>query len=328
MDILFVGDVMLGRLVNENLKTKSPEYPWGDTLPIFHRADLRVCNLECVISDRGAPWTVTPKVFHFRSDAKNIEVLRRARIDAVSLANNHILDFDYDAMFDTRKILDEAGIRHSGAGANVSDAARASISQVDHTEVGFIAFTDNEPEWGATDQHPGTFYVPIDVNDARAKRLFEIVRRAKAEVELLIVSAHWGPNWGYSPPVEHIHFAKALIDAGSDIIFGHSGHVFRGIEFYRGRPISYCAGNFIDDYAIDQIERNDESFIFVIEVQNGLIEGLKLYPTLIRDFQARMAHGVDRERIVEKMEHLCADFGTRTSWEEGGYLAVGYDPSS
>ncbi|HWO43000.1 MAG TPA: CapA family protein [Candidatus Eisenbacteria bacterium] len=328
MDLVLVGDVMLGRLVNEKLKTTSPEHPWGDTLPIFHQADFRVCNLECVISDRGEPWTLTPKVFHFRSDAKNIEVLRRAHIDAVSLANNHILDFGYDALFDTRKILDEAAIRHSGAGANASEAARASISQVDHTEVGLIAFTDNEPAWEATDQHPGTFYVPIDVNGIRAKRLFETVRRAKAEVELLIVSAHWGPNWGYTPPAEHVQFARALIDAGSDVIFGHSGHVFRGIEFHRGRPVIYCAGDFIDDYAIDAIERNDESFIFNVETRNGDVEGLKLYPTLIRDLQARLADGVERERMVKKMQRLCAEFGTRTCWQEAGYLAVGYDPRS
>lgn len=79
MRLLFVGDVMLGRVVNETLRHKPPEYPWGDTLPLFQRADLRICNLECAISDRGAPWVATPKAFHFRSDARNIAVLRAAR---------------------------------------------------------------------------------------------------------------------------------------------------------------------------------------------------------------------------------------------------------
>jgi poly-gamma-glutamate synthesis protein (capsule biosynthesis protein) len=325
MDIVFVGDVMLGRLVNQDLKTKPPDYPWGDTLPIFQKADFRICNLECVISNRGTPWSVTPKVFHFRSDAKNIEVLREARIDAVSLANNHILDFEYEAMFDTLRLLKDASIRHAGAGVNISEASHATIFQVGKANLGFIAFTDNEPEWEATDQHPGVFYVPIDVNDMRAQRLFEIVRRAKAEVELLIASAHWGPNWGYSPPAEHTRFARALIDAGCDVVFGHSGHVFRGIEFYRGRSIIYCAGNFIDDYAVDEVERNDQSFIFVVEIRNGLIQGLKLYPTVIRDFQASLATGLEREKIVEKMQQLCAAFDTRTDWQKAGYLTLGYD---
>ena len=70
MNLLFVGDVMLGRLVNAALKDKPPEYVWGDTLSLFKGADVRICNLECAISDWGTPWSATPKVFHFRSDAK------------------------------------------------------------------------------------------------------------------------------------------------------------------------------------------------------------------------------------------------------------------
>ena len=94
MKILLVGDVMLGRLVNEVLKHEPPGYPWGDTSAIFKKADLRICNLECVISDKGQPWTITPKIFHFRTDYKNIAVLKKAQINMVSLANNHVLDYE------------------------------------------------------------------------------------------------------------------------------------------------------------------------------------------------------------------------------------------
>ena len=65
MKLLFVGDVMLGRLVNAALKGRPPAYPWGDTLSLFKEADVRICNLECAISDWGSPWSATPKVFHF-----------------------------------------------------------------------------------------------------------------------------------------------------------------------------------------------------------------------------------------------------------------------
>ena len=88
MRFLFVGDVMLGRLVNEALKRKPPNYPWGDTLPIFQENDVKICNLECVISNKGTPWTATPKAFHFQSGAKNIETLKVADINFVSIANN------------------------------------------------------------------------------------------------------------------------------------------------------------------------------------------------------------------------------------------------
>lgn len=83
---------------------------------------MRACNLECVVSDRGRPWSKTPKTFHFRSAAKNVAVLKSARINAVSLANNHTLDFGHCAMLDMLHLLENAGVAHSGAGGLASRA--------------------------------------------------------------------------------------------------------------------------------------------------------------------------------------------------------------
>jgi len=313
LQLLLLGDCMFGRLVNEVLEKATPEYPWGDTLPILHGADYRICNLECVISDRGEPWSVYPKAFHFRSAAKNVAALNVARINAVSLANNHILDYGYDAMFQMLEILDRAGIVHSGAGANVEQASRLATAEVCGRRLGLLAFTDNEPGWEATAHEPGIFYVPVHLSDPRAQALLEIVREQKDAVDLLIVSAHWGGNWGYYPPREHIALAHALVDAGAGLIFGHSSHVFRGIEFYEGRPILYSAGNFVDDYAVDRIERNDQSFIYAADIENGTSRRLSLYPTVIRRCQARRA-GVYAQGIVDKMRGLCSGMNTSAEW--------------
>lgn len=323
MKFLFVGDVMLGRLVNEILQEKPPAYPWGDTLPVFQDVDIRICNLECVISDRGSPWTATPKVFHFRSDARNIETLKIAGIDVVSLANNHALDYGYSAMLDMLKILDDAGIHHAGAGVNFNEASRPALLEKGGIKIGFIAFTDNEPDWESTTEMPGVFYVPINVHDNRAKGLFEIIRHTKKEVDFLIVSTHWGPNWGYRPQPEHIPFGRCMIDAGADVIFGHSCHVFQGIEIYKGRPIIYSAGDFIDDYAVDKIERNDQSFIFTLETRDSQIYRLRLYPTIIDDFQARLAPQSEAKEISGKMQKLCAEFKTLARYDEKGqYIEI------
>ena len=314
LKLLFVGDVMLGRLVNDLMKDGPPEYPWGDTLPLFRQADWRGCNLECVISDFGSPWSETPKTFHFRSAAKNLAVLKAAGIDAVALANNHTLDFGYDAMFDMLRLLDEADIDYSGAGTNLVAAADPAIRQVNGLRIGWLSFTDNQPEWEATPDKGGVFYVPVDVRDERTVKLFELVRYTRQRVNLLIVAAHWGGNWGYSPPLQHVEFARALITAGADIVFGHSPHVCRGIEIHQSRPIIYSAGNFIDDYAVDPNERNDRSFLFVIETESGLPTRLQLRPTVIRDFQARLARSAEAALIAEKMTELCAQFSTEASW--------------
>jgi poly-gamma-glutamate capsule biosynthesis protein CapA/YwtB (metallophosphatase superfamily) len=316
LKLLFIGDVMLGRLVNEMLKRKPPAYPWGDTLSLLYNADVRVCNLECALSDWGMPWSATPKVFHFRSDAKNVQTLKAAHTDAVSLANNHVLDFGYEGLFHMINNLEEAGMHHAGAGSTLREASAPAIWSVKGKTIGLLAFTDNEPAWAATDEQPGVWYVPIALQEKRAKRLFEVVRRTKEAVDVLIVSAHWGPNWGYAPPLEHVPFAHALIDEGADVIFGHSGHVVRGIEIYKEKPIMYCAGNFIDDYAVDEIERNDQSCVFVVETDGTAISRLLLYPTVIQHFQARRAKNNECRAIGTSMQELCAKLHTATTWDE------------
>jgi poly-gamma-glutamate capsule biosynthesis protein CapA/YwtB (metallophosphatase superfamily) len=332
MRLVFVGDVMLGRLVNESLRRELPAYPWGDTLALLWDADLRLCNLECALSDRGAPWTATPKIFHFRSDARNSAVLRAGRVDAVALANNHALDYGHEALVDTLTLLDAARVYHAGAGRNIEEAAAPAIILTPEGRIGLLAFTDNEPAWEATVDRPGVLWVPVDLEDARARRLLERVRHARAAVDFLIVSAHWGPNWGHVPPREHLSFGHALIDAGADIVFGHSAHVPRGIEIAQQRPILYSAGDFIDDYAVDPVERNDESCIFALETQRHHPHHLRLYPTVIADCQARLARGDRAHDIAARLRRLCADLGTVATWHAaGGYLefvfpAAGEDP--
>lgn len=119
--LALVGDVMLGRLVDGALRYTLPSFPWGDVLPLLRDADWRCCNLECVVSD-VVPDRLSEKVFRFRSDARNVAVLKAADIDAVCNANNHSLDFGPEAMLDMLRRLDEAGIAHAGAGANPAEA--------------------------------------------------------------------------------------------------------------------------------------------------------------------------------------------------------------
>jgi len=311
MRIVLVGDVMLGRLVNEALRQRPLEYPWGNTLSLFRSADIRMCNLECVISDIGKPWSAAPKEFHFRSDAKNVRVLSAGDINVVSSANNHSLDYGYEAAEDMLRLLDNANIKHTGLGNSLNEAERLALLNVHHKKIGVVAFTDNEPEWEATFNKPGVLFVPTELTDERSVRFLDLVKRSKESVDLLIVSAHWGPNWGYEPPEEHTRFAHALVEVGADIVFGHSGHVFRGIEIHRRRPILYCAGDFIDDYAIDPVERNDESFIFLLEGEGDKVDRIELYPTRIEKFQANLVKGLEIRLIGNKMRQLCAELGTR-----------------
>ena len=307
MRIVLLGDVMLGRLVNRRLATAPPEYPWGDTLTLLRSADALVVNLECVIADRGEPWP--GKIFTFRSDLKNVAVLAAARVTAVSLANNHSLDYGPDALRDCIATLVRHGIRPAGAGASLDAARRPAECKARGTRVACVAFTDNEPEWAAGSA-PGVHYVPVDPRDRRFDRLLTLIKETRRTADLVIVSAHWGANWGYIPPGEHVTAAHLFADAGADVVFGHSPHVVRGVEIYRGRPILYSCGNYVDDYAVDEIERNDESFIFCLDYADGALQRLLLVPTMIEDFQARLTQGRGAKRIVRRMQTLCAGLGT------------------
>jgi poly-gamma-glutamate capsule biosynthesis protein CapA/YwtB (metallophosphatase superfamily) len=316
MRLLLVGDIMLGRLVNETLKSMPPTYPWGNTLSLFKASDLRIGNLECVLSDRGEPWSRTPKTFHFRTDAKNGACLKAAGLNFLSLANNHSLDYEYEALLDMLACLEKAEVRYAGAGADVIQASRPALLSAEGTTIAVIAFTDNEPDWEATNQRPGIYFVPLDRNDERALHLFDLIRETKSRSDLVVVSAHWGTNWGYQPEPGHVPFARMLVDSGADIVFGHSCHVFRGIEIYKERLILYSLGDFVDDYAVDEIERNDESFIFVVETYDSRITGLTLHPTVISHMQVRLASPLDAVIIAGRMQRLCDSLGTLSQWND------------
>jgi poly-gamma-glutamate synthesis protein (capsule biosynthesis protein) len=314
MRIIFLGDIMLGRGVNDLLKKVAPDCVWGNTLPILVSADARIANLECVLSDGGSP---ARKVFTFRSNAKNVAVLKAASIDAVTLANNHSLDYGSEALADTIGILEQEKIGYAGAGVSLEKAQTLATIKIGVLTIGLLAVTDSsEPGWAAEKNKPGVWFLPINPSHEKAQALFERVRRARQEVNMLVVSLHWGTNWGYKPEAGHQAFAKALVDAGADIVFGHSSHVCRGVEIYKSKPIIYSAGNFIDDYAINEIERNDESFIFAVDTTGEEVKKVSMYPVIISDCRVNVAVSERVGSMVEWMTELSIELGSITVWSD------------
>src|SRR5215213_6930092 len=313
--LALMGDVMLGRKVAEVLNhTMRPEEPWGDVMPLLDAADLRIINLECAITDNEQPWTRTAKVFQFRAKPSAIETLRTARINACSLANNHTLDFEEQGLLDTLEHLDAAGIRHAGAGPNREEAADPAILTVpaDHTHrVALLAFTDNEPSFAAGSDRPGTNYLPVSLRPGILRRVERAVAAARGMgVDTVIFSNHWGPNMVQRPKGIFRRFVYAVIDRGVDIYYGHSAHVFQGVEIYRGKPILYDTGDFIDDYAVNPELRNDWSFLFRVSVAEGEFKRLDLVPVKLSYARVGLATGDERETILDLMQNLSAEMGT------------------
>ncbi len=326
--IALMGDVMLGRLVNESViqdSTKPIETVWGDLPPWLRRADLRLINLECVISTRGEKWRPETKAFHFRANPRAIEVLRAVRIDGVSLANNHVLDYGPAALAECLARLDAAGIQRTGAGHHLGEALTPMLFRVPHGPVAVVGLTDNEPEWEASDRTPGVHFVHYGLHglvEPSRSRVAAVLQALKARARVIIVSAHVGPNWG-GPGRAMRRLAHECLDLGADLYWGHSNHTPQGIELYEGKVVLYSTGDFIDDYAVDPSERNDLSFLFLVEMDQAGVAGLRLIPTAIDDCRVRVAQGEERAFLERTMQVKCAALGTTIRFQEGkGYVPL------
>ena len=253
------GDTMLGRMVNEVITLKGYRYPWGNMLPLLHSTDINLVNLETTLTHHTQP---VPKVFNFRANPDRVQSLKEARIDVVNIANNHILDFGPEGLFETLEVLKQAGIEYVGAGHNDAEAREPAIISKNGIKIGILGFTDNEPDWLAGPNKPGTNYIRVGIIEPIQKA----VSALRSEVDIIILSIHWGPNMREQPSQEFINFAHAIIDSGVDILHGHSAHVPQGIEVYNKKVILYDTGDFVDDYAIDTLLRNDQSCFFIVTV--------------------------------------------------------------
>ena len=320
LTLALTGDVMLGRLVNDRLTRMQPEQVWGDVLPHLAQADLRIINLECALTTHLQPWSRTWKMFHFRADPGAVRVLQIAHIDACTLANNHTLDHEEQGLRDTLHVLDAAGIRHAGAGVNAEEAAAPAMIEARLPEqagaapcrVALLSCTDNEPFFAAGADHPGTNYLEVSLDEATLARIAGSIALARAQgADLVVFSNHWGANFVERPSSEFRSFARRVIELGADIYHGHSAHICQGIEIYRGKPILYDTGNFIDDYAVHPQLRNDRSFLFKLMFEHGKLCRIELLPVSLSVAHVALARGEEFEAIGAHMEMLCAEFGTR-----------------
>ncbi|MEA5387932.1 CapA family protein [Haloarculaceae archaeon H-GB11] len=319
------GDVMLGRLVDERQRRRAVTSVWGTVLDRLQRLDGLLVNLECCLSDRGRPWRRTRRAFHFRANpAWAIPALEAGGVDACALANNHVLDFEVPALYDTLDHLDEAAIARAGAGRDRDDALDPAVLSVDGLDVAVVSFTDNTPEYAATATSPGTAWIDVDVDDAETRGTVEeeLARAAARDPDLLIASLHWGPNMVTAPPERFREFGRWLVAQGVDLVHGHSAHVFQGIEVVDGRPICYDTGDFVDDYAVDPDLRNDRGFLFELSVTtDGDLRELRLVPTQIDDCAVHEADPAVARWSRERMIARSAPFGT-TFERDGEHLVV------
>jgi len=293
-------------------------YIWGEALEEFRKSDVRIINLETSVTVGGQP--CRNKEVLYRMSPRNAECLTAARIDCCCLANNHILDWGFEGLSETLETLDKIGILHSGAGAGAIKAAAPAVRNLGKRGrllvFGYGSLTSGIPlQWEATEHRPGVSLLR-DLSASTAMRLASVVRLAKQQGDVAVVSIHWGGNWGYDISDEQRAFAHRLVDEGVDVVHGHSSHHAKALEVYRGHLILYGCGDFLTDYeGISGYEtfRGDLAVLYVVSLDpwNGLVQALRLVPMQLRQFRLARAAGADAKWICDLLNDLSADFDTR-----------------
>ena len=364
--LFFAGDVMLGRGIDQILPCpgdpviheewrritdarrfvdlaekrhgKIPvdrglDYVWGDFLPELEarKPDLRIINLETSITSRGEPWP--DKRICYRMHPRNVDVLKKAKIDFCALANNHVLDWGYQGLLDTVEVLKQAGIRYSGAGNSILEAGAPAILEVQgkgRVLVFSLATTTSgvPVAWGSGWKRAGINL--IDLNNSWANHLRDRIREVRQPGDIVIASIHWGGNYGQDiHPSERVFAHKLIDEARVDLVHGHSSHHVKGIEVYREKLILYGCGDLINDYegipkaAERQVFEPDLGLMYFVKLstESGNLEGLEMIPVRMRQLRLQRGSHDETSRLSAILNRAGKKLGTMVN-NDGDVLSL------
>jgi len=294
-------------------------YVWGDLLADLDtlQPDLRIINLETAITraDRAEP-----KGINYRMHPANAGVLTAARIDACILANNHVMDWGRKGLSETLAVLDTQGIACVGAGpVQTICEAPVALPYPGGGRVLIVAVASSDSgvpaHWQAGPETAGLAILPEPPRHF-ADDLCDRLAPLRQPKDVLVVSLHWGGNWGYGVPDWQRRLAHDLIDkAGAKVVFGHSSHHPKGAELYRGGLILYGAGDLLNDY--EGIGGHEDYPIgmalghFVdIGRDRSDVPVCRMRPYRIRRFRLEHADMTEARRLGDIMIRESAVFGT------------------
>jgi len=265
--LFLVGDIMLNRGVEYMIEKEGKgdfRYPFLKIRDYLFPADLVFGNLEGPISDKGEK---VGGIYSFRAEPEVKEGLIFAGFDILSLANNHLLDYQRIALEETMKILREGGIDYVGAGFGEEEAFSVKVKEVKDVKIGFLAYTNLGPEaWRARDNYSGI----ACISETDLPEIASGIKSAKEKVDLLVVSLHAGQEYAPEPTHFQREFSRAAIESGADLVVGHHPHVVQEIERYQSGWIAYSLGNFVFDQAFS--EETMQGLLLEVIIKHGIIK--------------------------------------------------------
>ena len=309
--VALAGDTMLGRGVAEVLAA-DPAAPLvaPEVAGYIASADAFVLNLECCVSDRGSRFPDPHKPFFFRAPVIAAERLAELGVVAVTLANNHVLDYGAPALLDTLVHLERAGVATVGAGAKEALARHPRVICCGDLRLRLVAFSDHPAAYAAGPEHPGIALAQLE------RGLPDWVLEAVApgpDAEAVLVTPHWGPNMAGEPVPRVREAADALVSAGATLVAGHSAHIPQGIA----NRVLFDLGDFLDDYAVDPEMRNDLGLLWLVELDRQGPQRIRAVPLALDYSFTRLASSTEIECIVHLLRERCEPFGTEIECSEG-----------
>lgn len=243
VDILFVGDIMVGRYVETLMDKSGEDYPFLKIDDLLKNHDMVIGNLEGPIPTVHSQTPNNVMVFSFKNSTPAL--LKQYYFTDVTLANNHTLDQGETNFIHTVDVVEAAGLGVIGHPAKVDEqfVLRKTINDKDFIFVGFHDATRR-------------------LDDAAAQALLE--KLTAEQPDYLIVTIHWGIEYQLESSARQQELAHMFIDAGADMVIGHHPHVTQEVEEYNGKIIFYSLGNFIFDQ------------YFSTDTEQGLAVGVEL----------------------------------------------------
>src|SRR5581483_4191362 len=166
-----------------------------------------------------------------------------------------------------------------------------------------------------------------DLSERTAAAIADRMCRMRGPRDVAVASVHWGSNWGYGVPEEHVQFAHWLVGGGIDVVHGHSSHHPRPIEVYRHRLILYGCGDLIDDYeGIGGYEQYRHDLVLMYfatfsQLGGGLV-GLQMTPMQIRRMQLTGTAPTNAAWLRDTLEGVSAPYGSHVDLQPDGTLAL------
>ena len=211
-----------------------------DLLDEMQSADILMINNEFAYTERGT--ALEGKAYTFRTNPSRVSLMQDLGADIVSVANNHVYDYDETGFLDTLDTLKKANLPYVGAGVNLEEARKPAYFIIGGRKIAIVAATQIERTLNYTKE--ATVDSPGVMKCLHPEAFCETIREAKANADYVIVFPHWGTEGNAVYGEDQIALARAFVEAGADAIIGGHTHCLQTVEYMDNVPIFYSLGNY------------------------------------------------------------------------------------